>query len=330
MARVDLNLLTLFEVVLTEGHVGRAAERLHLSPSAVSHGLNRLRLLLHDPLFLRTPKGVVPSARAAELAAPVADVLARARTVLASAERFDPARSTRRFTLGTPDSVATVLLPPLLAAMRRTAPGIGLALRQVLPAPGDTSFERAWQPALTELESRSLDVAVLPHEAVPARFHAQPLFEEDFVVGMRTGHPLTGRRLTFARWADAQHLVVSLHGDAHGFVDDVLARQGLTRRVVLTVPNFMFALAVLADTDLVAALPRGFVAQHGGRLGVVAVEPPVALGRLPLQLVTPRAAMMDAGVAWFAGLLAGVAAAAPARRRGRAARRDPDRRSQDL
>src|SRR5918997_6391986 len=100
LSRVDLNLLVLFATVLEERHVGRAAARLNLSPSAVSHGLGRLRRLLKDPLFLRTPKGVVPTARATELAEPIAEILARVRNVVATAEPFDPATSTRRFTIG--------------------------------------------------------------------------------------------------------------------------------------------------------------------------------------------------------------------------------------
>src|SRR5919108_4442051 len=96
LSRADLNLLVLFDVVLEERHVGRAAERLNLSASAVSHGLRRLRRLLNDPLFLRTPKGVVPTARATELAEPIADILARIRRVMATAPSFDPSTSTRR------------------------------------------------------------------------------------------------------------------------------------------------------------------------------------------------------------------------------------------
>src|ERR687897_1064804 len=94
LSRTDLNLLVVFEVVLEERHVGRAADRLNLTPSAVSHGLRRLRKLLNDPLFLRTPKGVVPTARATELADPIAEILARIRNVVGTAEPFDPANST--------------------------------------------------------------------------------------------------------------------------------------------------------------------------------------------------------------------------------------------
>src|SRR5215468_8898109 len=106
LSRTDLNLLVLFEVVLEERHVGRAAARLNLTPSAVSHGLGRLRRLLNDPLFLRTPKGVVPTARALDLAAPIADILARVGSVMATAAPFEPAASTRRFMIGAPDGVS--------------------------------------------------------------------------------------------------------------------------------------------------------------------------------------------------------------------------------
>src|SRR5262245_4288996 len=114
LAGADLNLLVLFETVIRERHVRRAAEKLHVSPSAVSHGLSRLRRLLGDPLFLRTPRGVVPTERANQLSESIAEILVRIRTVVATAEPFDPARSTRRFTIGAPDGAVAVFLPHLL------------------------------------------------------------------------------------------------------------------------------------------------------------------------------------------------------------------------
>src|SRR5947209_10362540 len=131
LSRTDLNLLALFEVVLAERHVGRAAIRLNLTPSAVSHGLGRLRRLLSDPLVLRTPKGVVPTARALDLAAPIADVLARVRSVMATATPFDPSTATRRFAIGAPDGISAVVLRPLLAELRRTAPRVDIGVHQI-------------------------------------------------------------------------------------------------------------------------------------------------------------------------------------------------------
>jgi DNA-binding transcriptional LysR family regulator len=298
LARADLNLLTLFEVILSERHVGRAAARLNLTPSAVSHGLGRLRRLLNDPLFLRTPKGVVPTARALALAAPVADMLAQARNVLASAEPFDAATSARRFVLGAPDGVSSMFVAPLLARLRDRAPGIDIGLRQLLPPQGGQSVADAWMPALAELEAGRMDIAIAPIDRVPPRFVARALYEEDFVAVMRAGNPFAARP-TLARFCQGRHLVVSMTADPRGFVDDALAKQGLSRRVVLTVPDFASALATVAETDLIAAMPRRFVAMHVRRFGVVVREVPLKMRSYTIRAVVPKVALMDEGLAWL-------------------------------
>jgi len=309
LSRTDLNLLVLFEAVLEERHVRRAAERLNLTPSAVSHGLGRLRRLLNDPLFLRTPKGVVPTARATELATPIADALARVRSVISTAEPFNSVTSTRRFAIGAPDAVSAVFLPPLLGKLRQTAPGINISMHQLLPTLGETSPERACRPAFAELEARSIDIAIIPSDDIAARFFRRTLYEEDFVVAMRAGHPFADDP-TLEQYCEMQHLVVSVTGDPYGFVDRVLAEQGRSRRTALTVPNFMFALAAISETDLIAALPRRFVAMHAARFGVIGLEAPLSLGHFRLNAVTPKVAIMDAGLAWLFDMLA-----APQKRR---------------
>jgi len=294
LARIDLNLLVLFEAVLEERHVGRAAARLHVSASAVSHGLGRLRRQMNDPLFLRQPKGVVPTERARQLAAPVADILERARQVMDSAEAFDPAKSARRFVIGAPDAVSAVLLPSLLAELRRVAPGIDLGFRNIVGK---------FDSAFIELDQRTLDVALLPADEVPARFVSRTLFDrEDFVIVRRNGHPL-GKKVTLARYCAAPHLVVSQSGDPHGMVDQHLAKRGMHRRVVLTVSNFMQALAIVAETDLVAAMPRRFVATCAARYRVVTSEPPIPLSSSSVRAVAPQVATSDAGLSWLLGML---------------------------
>ena len=238
-----------------------------------------------------------------ELASPIADILVRVRNVISTAEPFDPANSTRWFTIGAPDGVATVFLPPLLAELRRVAPNVDIGVRQLLPAPGETSPERAWRSVLADLEAGAMDIAVIPSDYIPARFHARSLYDEDFVIAMRAGHPFADDP-TLERYCEMQHLVVSFTGDPHGFVDEVLAKQGYSRRVALTVPSFMFALAVVADTDLISALPRRFVAMHAARFGVLSLDAPLPLTNFRLNAIAPRAAMMDAGLAWTFNLLA--------------------------
>ena len=208
LARADLNLLTLFEVILRERHVGRAAIQLNLTSSAVSHGLGRLRRLLNDPLFLRTPKGVVPTARAVALAEPVADLLAQARNVLASAAPFDPATSTRRFVIGAPDG--SVFLKPLLAVLRDRAPGIDIGMRQLMPPQGGHSVERAWTPVFASWkQGRSIS----PSRRSIARRRASWPAPSMTRISSRWRVPailsLCGRRLQ--RFCQSQHLVVSMH-----------------------------------------------------------------------------------------------------------------------
>jgi DNA-binding transcriptional LysR family regulator len=298
LSRADLNLLVLFETVMEERHVGRSAMRLNLTASAVSHGLRRLRTMLDDPLFLKTPRGVVPTDRATELAPAVSDILARVRGVLQTAGPFDAATSTRRFVIASPDSILSVTLPPLLALLAAEAPRIDIGLKQLLPRHGELSPELAWQDVLADLENRAVDLAIVPSDIFPRRFATHVLRQEDFVIAMRKGHPYARDR-SLKGFCARQHLVVSHMGDARGFVDQLLAKRGLSRRVALTVPNFMFALTALADTDLIAALPRSLVEMHGRRHGIVSVEPPLPLVSSPLTLVTPHAAMLDAGIAWL-------------------------------
>ena len=288
LARIDLNLLVVFEAVLEERHVTRAALRLHVTPSAVSHGLGRLRRLMNDPLFLRQPKGVVPTERALELAAAVADILDRARRLMANAEVFDPARSRRRFVIGAPDGASAVILPPLLEELRRTGPGIDLGVRNLVG-----NFEKS----LAALDSRELDAAIVPLPATPARFVSHELYHEDFVLVRRKGHPV--RNLTLANYCAALHVVVSVSGDPVGPVDIELAKRGKSRRVVLTVSNFLQALAIVAETDFLGALPRHFVLKHAKRYDVTVDEMPFPALAAPLVVVAPQAALRDAGLVWL-------------------------------
>jgi DNA-binding transcriptional LysR family regulator len=308
LSRVDLNLLVLFEAVFEERHVGRAATRLHLSASAVSHGISRLRRALSDPVFLKHPKGVVPTARATELAPAVMDILVRVRAVVGAALPFDPRRSTRQFSIGAPDAIATVVLPPLLAAVRREAPGVVVNVTEIEPS-----------ATLAALDARKIDIACYPLEEIPARFEARPLYEEDFVIAARSGHPL-GKKPSLAQYAAAQHVLVSPTGSARGFMDDLLTEHGLARRIVLTVPSFLWALTVIADGDLVGTLPRTLVRVHGKRFGVEALDPPLRFGATRVRTVATRAAMTDAGVAWLMDLLQRESSPAPrvsTRRTGR-------------
>ncbi|TIM70462.1 MAG: LysR family transcriptional regulator, partial [Mesorhizobium sp.] len=210
----------------------------------------------------------------------------------------DPATAMRRFAIGAPDGVSAVILRPLLAELSRIAPRIDVGVRQILPSPA-----RVWRSAIVDLEAHAIDIAIIPSDDIPPRFEKRCIYEEDFVIAMRPGHPFA-RDPSLERYCSVQHLVVSDSGDPYGFVDEQLAKQGRARRVALTVPNFMFALAVIAETDLISALPRRFVAMHAARFGVLSLDAPLPLPGFRLNAVAPKVAMMDAGVAWLFDLLA--------------------------
>jgi DNA-binding transcriptional LysR family regulator len=298
LLRIDFSLLVLFSTVLEEGHVARAAQRLNLTPSAVSHGLRRLRRLLHDPLFLKTPSGVKPTDRARALAGPVSEVLNRVEGIVSTAGPFDPKSAQRCFTIGAPDALAAIFLEPFFARLAREAPNIDIRLLQLMPQHHGRPTSQVWQTTLIELDAQRLDLAVLPIGPPPPRFVERLLFEEDFVVALRKGHPLA-RKTSLTAYLDAQHMLVSAIGDALGVVDAKLAEKGHSRRVALTVPNFMMALVQLAGSDLVATLPRHLVERHAARFNLVTRAVPFAWTPDPVRLVASRSAMPDAGVAWL-------------------------------
>jgi DNA-binding transcriptional LysR family regulator len=302
LTRADLNLLVLFDTVMRERHVGRSADALSLSPSAVSHGLARLRVMLNDPLFIKTPRGVTPTDRALALEAPIADILARVRGVVSIAAPFDARTTKRTFTIGAPDGVSAVFLGPLMARLRREAPGVNVRVRQLLPRQGETGSEAAWRDAFAELDARAMDLAVMPIDVAPPRFAMRLLFNEEFVITGRASHAWF-KKPTLAAFCNANHLVVSSSGDPKGFVDSVLAERGLERRVALTAPNFMFALALLTETDLLAAIPRRFFELHGKRFKLESAKPPLTFPRFALNMVAPKPAMQDAGLAWLVATL---------------------------
>ena len=229
------------------------------------------------------------------------------REVVATAEPFDPARSRRRFTLGAPDALASFVLPHCLAAIRKDAPGIELAVVNLFP-----------NMMLAALDAKQIDLALAPLEEIPPRFGSRPLFVEEFVIAGRRGHPFFAKP-TLARYCAMQHIVVSLSGDPFGLVDIALAEKGLSRSVVLTVPSHVLALSIIAETDLLAATPRSLVTTQADRYRLASADSPVRLPASPINAVAPVAALRDAGLAWLMDTLErAIRTHAPARRRPRA------------
>jgi DNA-binding transcriptional LysR family regulator len=224
---------------------------------------------------------------------------------MSSAQPFDAAKSHRRFTIGAPDALSTIFLPPLVERVRTHAPAVDLAVREAFSVPTAFTVESAWDSVRTQLEARTIDVAVIPAARSTPRFVRKRLYDTNFVVAARRGHPFL-RKPTLDRFCALDHVLVSQIGDARGFIDVLLAKQERTRRVALTVPNFMLALSLIAITDMLTAVPRNLIEVHGERMALGFTDIPLSLGAFdPVYLIASRAAMLDAGVAWLFSMFDG-------------------------
>lgn len=297
LSRVDLNLLVVFEALMRERHVGRAAARLCLSQSATSHALGRLRELLGDPLFVRHPKGVEPTARAQALAGPVREAMAGLRAILAPRVPFSPATLARRFTIGATDYAVLVVLAPLMETVQREAPGLDLRVVPVDRGGVAEAFDRG-----------ALDFAIGNFPDLPHRLEALPLFREQFVGAVRRGHPaLRDGKMALADFARLPHALASPRGDSHGRVDEALAPLGLSRRVAVTVPHFLALPFLLGASDLVGVLPGRAAARLAGAAALDLFPLPLEVGDWTLHLVRPRQMAGTPEVDWFCRQVAAIA-----------------------
>ena len=237
----DLNLLLVFEAVLRERNVTKAGERLGLSQPAMSHALNRLRWMLKDQLFIRTPEGMLPTPRAEQLAQPVRRALSDLQSAL-DPEEFVPAQSERHFSAAVNNYAAVVLAGPITAECAALAPNLRLSLR-----PSGTLD----LPDL--LDRGELDLAIAAIDAPANRFARQVLFEDRYVAALRRGHPIGKRRLDLKAFAAQPRLVISSSGEDLRFVDAALRANGQARIVALEAP-YLSAGAVLMQSDMVAVL----------------------------------------------------------------------------
>ena len=268
LTSLDLNLLLVLDTVLAERSVARAARRLHVTASAVSNALARLRAALGDPLISRSGRGIVPTPRAAALAPGLARALRDLEQTVLGGE-FDPATAERELTLAVADAGQVVSLPPIVARLAVDMPRVRLRVVSI-----DTLF------SLGGLASTEVDVAIGVGERGPG-IHVQPLYEERTVLVARAGHPRARRKLTKAALAALRHVDVHVApGRGSKALAAAYAALGVVRDVAIVVPTFAAAAAVVAATDHVASLPATFVDLLGPRLGLRRIAtplPPVAV-----------------------------------------------------
>lgn len=296
LAGIDLNLLLVFDAMMAERSVTRAAGRIGLSQPAMSNALNRLRHHLKDELFVRGADGMMPTPRAQELAEPIRNSLSDLEEALEAAS-FDPLTSDRTFNVGCNDYVTCTLIPLLAAYLSEHAPELRLRL---YPTTGNT---------LELLDSRAIDFGISALVDIPDRFDSLTLIEDSYLVVMRKDHPLADRKLDLQRYAAADHLLVSPRGDAYGFVDTELTKQGLTRNVRMTVNNFSSAPPILAASTMILTIPRRIAEIHAPLhdLHVAPCPVPSTLDYSSAVVVWHRKLGTHPAHIWFRDALAAIA-----------------------
>jgi DNA-binding transcriptional LysR family regulator len=270
---IDLNLVRVLHVVLVEGNVARAAERLHVTPPAVSNALARLRAVLGDPLVTRKGRGIVPTPRALALA----PILSRTMSDLEAAfdnAPFDAATCVRSFTLATADVGQVAWVPRISAAMQRELP---LAHLRVIGIDSLIS--------LGDLGSPEIDL----HVGVPATgrdLHVEPLLDEPSVLVARHGHPSARKKLSRHATGSLRHVRVDMVPSKrfHDPFEKTFARAGVKREIAMTVPSFSAAAEVVAATDLVTMLPGSLLAAKGSSLGLRPLVTPLAAHSIRLAM----------------------------------------------
>lgn len=260
---LDLNLLRVFDQVMTERNLTRAARNLAMTQPAVSNALNRLRDAVGDKLVVRSGYGVEPTARALALWPSIGDALRQLETSFAPGD-FVASEANTTFILGMADATAAELVPGLVEILERDAPGVSI---RILPLttrdPRRLLDEGVMDLAAGFFPAVLADLTAQAQSGGMAPFDHQRLFAGEYVCVMRKGNPLANGALTIKRYCGAHHLLVSFSGRPFGYVDEALASLGRKRRIVVTVNQFFTAGRVVAGSDLLTVLPRHFVRMTG-------------------------------------------------------------------
>lgn len=257
---LDLNLLRVFDAVMAERNLTRAAARLSMTQPAVSSAIKRLKESLGEELLTRTAYGVRPTPAAETIWADVRRALGQLQQAL-DPDSFDSSRDSATFQLAMADATAAMLMPPLVKEIEREHALVNLRViplstrdpRQLLLR-GDIHCAVGYFPEAV--------AAIIAQGPTSQMRHAR-LYESDYVCVMRRGHPLASSDITLDAFCEAHHLLTSFSGRAHGFVDQALSDLGRSRRIVLTVNQFFTAGKVVAQSDLMTVLPFAFVSATG-------------------------------------------------------------------
>lgn len=289
---VDLNLLTIFDAIVTEQNLSRAAEKIGMTQPAMSAALGRLRLTLNDELFVRTGRGVRPTPRALELQQPIRDILDRVSATLSRAERFNPDTSTRVFTLASIDYGGIAVIPQLLQHLQEINSSVKVNI---------------WPQYEADLKEQmhfgSVDFAIDNIPITDNEFQVEMLRQEGAYCLVRKGHPTIGDSLSLEQFLEAEHVVLFPHGDRVSQLDEYLIARGMRRKYGVKVPSFFNMPYIVQRTDMICGLPTRMALHFAQLYGLRALPAPVEGWAATYYLMWHQGLEEDPGHQWLRELI---------------------------
>jgi DNA-binding transcriptional LysR family regulator len=301
LGRIDLNLLVHLDALLTERSVTRAAARVGIGQSAMSHNLARLRELFGDELLTRGSDGMRLTPRAVTLLEPMQSMLAQVEALVSRNQAFDPATAVRTFRFGLPDSMEILIMPALLARMREVAPGIHLRLY-------NSDASRLFE----ELDADEIDLAIGYGALQQGQFHhkRRKLFTETWLCMFNAEKTGIAPPISLDDFVRLPHVLTSLRPgrSVRGIVDEALDKLGLRRSVALTTPRFLTVPSLVARTPVIVTMQARLARLFAAELGLSLSPPPVELSELTISLLWHASYDHDPAHTWLRELVIQVAA----------------------
>jgi DNA-binding transcriptional LysR family regulator len=292
---VDLNLFLVFQAIYATRSVTLAGDRIGVSQSAISNALKRLRERFDDPLFVRTPNGMVPTAVATKLIEPIEEGLAKLRQAVDQTRKFEPISSTQLFRIAINDIGQLVLMPKLLAAARAVAPSVRFETIEVSPA-----------NCRQQMVDGRVDLSIGSWEPLGSGIYQQRLFEEGYVALLSKTHALSSDRISLDEYLAAEHIVYRPSGASNDALQTTLSDLHILaqRKVVLTAAHSLGLPAIVASSDLLLSLPQRLAeAMVHSQAGLRIAQLPFVVAPFPIRQQWHEQYHSDAGHQWLRRLV---------------------------
>jgi DNA-binding transcriptional LysR family regulator len=286
MANIDLNLMVIFDVIMQEQSITAAAERLSMTQPSVSNAVSRMRHVWKDPLFVKQGRGIRPSPYAERLWQEISEPLNGIK-LATQKQIFNPATLKRTYRIAVSDWMADLFWLPLRNLIEAVAPYVNIHA-----VPYAVNGERL-------LLNADVDIVLDYFEGYSTKVQSQHLFDNYFVCAMRADHPLANKELDLQSFVKAEHLLLSLSGEASGGVDKRLAQQGLSRRIAMTVNHCYNLSKLLVNTNLITTIPLPIIFESVNSGQLIIKKPPITLSPGPISMTWHSRHQRDPEILWF-------------------------------